>query len=247
MAIIVEPDFLCSFDAMQRSLRALPNIDVVLPHPRAPDPAVVDAWLRRYRTWALPDLYVPFVENYGGVAESIPNVGVGIRPLDKLLEYRAKRESSGEAFATRQIPLSHANVEGVLRLVFLGDQVRVAFMNADDDIHFEADSFAVYLWTTVYASATIYEASHHEYATVDGIGADDLEDYMLRIATALGSAGANIITSDRRILTGQLDETRFCATVRGPTRVGMSTGCDRHYHAMMQNRADLITVMEATR
>gem|GEM_PF-5768824 len=46
MTITPEPDFLDSFDAMERSFRALPNSDDVVPAPAAPDPTVLDPWLR---------------------------------------------------------------------------------------------------------------------------------------------------------------------------------------------------------
>jgi hypothetical protein len=96
-----------------------------------------------------------------------------------LLAYRRKREASGEVFATRQIPVSHGNMEGVLRLVFSEDdgEPRVGFMSADDDIDYVADSFSTYLWVSLFATASIYKAPHHEFNSVSGIGSDDLEDY----------------------------------------------------------------------
>jgi len=249
MPISPGPDFLDSFDAGERSFRDLPHIGEVVPPPVAPNPAVLDEWLRPYRSWSLPTAYVAFIERYGGVHSVIPTIGVGIRPVEKLLAYRREREAVGEVFATRQIPLSHANTEGVLRLVFSDDgaQPRVGFMNAQDDIDYVADSFSTHLWVAVFSAATIFRAPHREFTSVGGIPRDDVESYNLRLADALRASSWEILAADRRVVSGRRGDTCFATSVRGPTSVGVTVGRDADHHAMMRDHAEIVATMASTR
>src|SRR5690606_29399313 len=110
-----EPDFLRSFAALERSIRALPDQRALLPVPQPPDPVLLDAWLEPYRDWELPQIYLDYLAHYGGVSVTVPAIGIGIRPLRYLLEYRRDR---APVLPMRVIPLSAGNIDGTLHLEF---------------------------------------------------------------------------------------------------------------------------------
>lgn len=243
-----EPGFLGSFDALERSFRGLRFIDDLVPAAQAPTTATVDEWLQRYQGWDVPQMYLDYLARYGGGAQSIPPKGIGLRPLATMLRYRRKRDGLGESFATRQIPLSHANIDGILRLVYTEDDSppRVALMSADDDIVFQADSFGHYLWHSLFLLSALHKPTHAEFTAFAGVAPSDVEAFNLALADALVGAGFEVLSSDRRILCGQRGAARFATSVRGPN-VGLWVAREDDYDAMMEDHADIVKTMEATR
>lgn len=242
------PDFLESFDALEQSIHALPRQRTLWPTPIAPDPQTLEAWLTPYQHWRLPAVYLDYARRYGGVACNVPPRGVGLRPISRLLKYRRKREAVGQVFRTRIVPISPANIDGTLCLVFGDDDAaaRVAFFHDDDDVVYEADSFALYLWNAMFAHCTIYGVRFSEYFAFEGIAAEDAGPFNLRLAAALGAAGFELLGADSRIVCGQRDATRFSITVRGDD-IGVSVSNERSHSLLVRACADLATVLESNR
>jgi hypothetical protein len=243
-----EPDFLRSFDALERSIRTLPRQETILPPPVPPDPHLLDAWLSPYRTWKLPAVYLDYLAHYGGVTTNVPPVGIGIKPLAALLDYRRKREAIGEVFETRFILLSFANIDGNLCLVFSRDDAepRVALMNGDDDILYEADSFAMYLWSSCFFLGAIHEARFQEYISFTDVPPQEIEPFNLRLAAELERAGFELLGADTRTICCQRGETCVRTGMRGPN-IGVSLGNRGSLHAVTEARADLLALLERNR
>lgn len=112
-----EPDFLRSFAALERSIRALPARESPLPAPEPPDAEVLEAWLEPYRSWNLPQVYLDYVARYGGVCNRESPLKVVERSLAQLLASRTRRAALGRIFRTRYVLLCPDSTDGDLCLI----------------------------------------------------------------------------------------------------------------------------------
>lgn len=242
-----EPNFLQSLDALERSIRALSSIDAPLPQPASPDVAVLAAWLAPYEAWPLPQLYVDYIRRYGGVTCNVPSVGIGIRPLATLLDYRRKRESIGEVFQTRFVLLSNSNIDGDLCLVLSdGRSARVALMNDDDDILYVADSLGLYLWSAYFYLAEVAGARFRERITFSEVARDGVDSFNLKLAVALDHAGFELLGADSRRICCQREGTRVYVGVRG-ANISVSLGDRTSNRSVKQAEAEVLVILDRCR
>ncbi len=243
-----DSDFLDTFAGLEKALLDLPGVGAYLPPAAAPDPGVLTAWLAPYHGWALSDLYLEYIKRYGGVATKVPPVGVGLHPLEQLLEYRTKREAIGEVFKTRIVPISPSNIDGELCLVFDHDDAppRVGFFHDDGDVDFVANSFAHHLWNSLFFLCLIHEVRFSEYISFPGVPADDIDGFNLRLGAELPKAGFEVWAADSRVLSGRRDDTYVSVTVRGPN-IGVSLGNARSHNELARAHAEMDTILAACR
>ena len=258
MSLRPEPGFLDSLDAMERSWQQLRFIGDLVPAPQAPPSAMLEEWLEPYREWNVPQPYLDFMARYSGGSTNVPSVRLGLRPLSAVVRFRQRfGAAEKDLFKVRQIPLSGGHMEGTLRLVFPDEDVsrgsregtgppRVAFMDYADKVEYQADSFAMFLWHSVFLHAALRRPTYFESTVLHGFSSDELEEYNLEVGQALEKGGFEVFAYDSRVLCGQRGNTLFATTPR-PTGLDLWVAREDDYHSMMEDRADIVAVMEATR
>lgn len=236
-----ESGFLNSFAALEWSLRSLPHSERLLPTPKPPPSNLLEAWLKPYKNWNLPAVYLDYLAHYGGVASNLPPIGIGLRPLAYLLEYRRERGNIDESFI---IPLSPGNIDGNLCLVLPQKDAaaRVALINGDG-FSYLADSFAMYLWSSCFFLATIHEARFHDFFALPKVTPEELTPFYLKLALELGQAGFELLGADSRAICAQRQRTCVAISTRGKN-IGVSVGSESSLYETKETCVSLLALLE---
>jgi hypothetical protein len=240
MPIRPEPGFLESFDALESNIRALPQLEPLLPEPAPPDPEVLEEWLAPHRGWDLPQVYLDYLARYGGATTNVPPNIIGLRPLVTLLGARQRQLARGSDYRTRRIVLTPGNgIDGTYCLVFSDEWIepRVATMFDDDIIEFVADSFAMHLWSWCFLFGAVYECRFRETLYVP-VATEDLDRFHRSLASELERIGFALLGADSRTICAQRGGTIVCTFMRGP-KVGLAMGNRGSIRAVTEAKVDL--------
>jgi hypothetical protein len=212
-----EPEFLRSFAALERSIRALPARVSPLPAPEPPDAEVLEAWLEPYRSWNLPQVYLDYVARYGGVSDRESPLKVTQRSLTQLLASRTRRDANGLC-RTRHVLLCPDPIDGDVCLIDSDDgaEPRVGLMIDDDDISYKADSFALYLWSQCFYFAAVQEARFRESVSFVGVPTHEFGRFVGMLAAELMHRGFEFLGADSCTICGQRGGTLLWVGNRSP-------------------------------